>query len=166
MENASPPDLNDAAPPSQDRLGSWKAIAAYVNRDVTTVQRWEKREGMPIHRHVHDKRGSVYAFRSELDAWMRNRRPQPEEESGPGPRRKLPAVAWIALAALAVAGMGFVIWTMTRQAAAPRDLLAGARITPLTDFEGREQAAAIRSEERRVGKECCARRCAHDGTET
>src|SRR5688572_31744477 len=66
--------------PSQDRLGSWKAIAAYVNRDVTTVQRWERREGMPVHRHVHDKRGSVYAFRSELDAWIEDRRPASRSE--------------------------------------------------------------------------------------
>jgi hypothetical protein len=54
--------------PPETRLDSWKEIAGYVRRDVTTVQRWEKREGMPIHRHVHDKRGSVYAFSSELDA--------------------------------------------------------------------------------------------------
>src|SRR5687767_15926245 len=54
---------------SEDRLDSWKAISVYLKRDVSTVQRWEKREGMPVHRHVHDKLGSVYAFRSELDAW-------------------------------------------------------------------------------------------------
>ena len=47
--------------PSEKRLDSWKEIAAYLNRDVTTVQRWEKRERMPVHRHVHQKRGSVYA---------------------------------------------------------------------------------------------------------
>ena len=57
----------------EDRLDSWKEIAAYLKRDVTTVQRWEKREGMPVHRHVHDKLGSVYAFRIELDAWARSR---------------------------------------------------------------------------------------------
>src|SRR5512132_4066086 len=56
-----------------DRLDSWKEIATYLKRDVTTVQRWEKREGMPVHRHLHDKGGSIYAFRSDLDAWARNR---------------------------------------------------------------------------------------------
>jgi TolB-like protein/Tfp pilus assembly protein PilF len=35
---------------------------------------------MPIHRHVHDKRGSVYALGSELDAWLRSRRLHLEEE--------------------------------------------------------------------------------------
>jgi Tol biopolymer transport system component len=57
----------------EDRLDSWKEIAAYLKRDVTTVQRWEKREGMPVRRHQHDKLGSVYAFRSELDTWTRHR---------------------------------------------------------------------------------------------
>src|ERR1700731_71301 len=69
--------------PPEDRLDSWKEIAAYLNRDVTTVQRWEKREGMPVHRHQHDRIGSVYAFSSELDAWAQNRSLQLEEEVQP-----------------------------------------------------------------------------------
>src|SRR5580704_19772956 len=67
--SGTPPSVS----PAEDRLDSWKEIAAYLNRDVTTVQRWEKREGMPVHRQLHDKMGSVYAFRSELDAWMQSR---------------------------------------------------------------------------------------------
>jgi TolB-like protein/Tfp pilus assembly protein PilF len=62
-----------------DRLDSWKEIAAYFHRDVKTVQRWEKREGMPVHRHLHDRIGSVYAFSSELDAWSQGRRLRLEE---------------------------------------------------------------------------------------
>jgi hypothetical protein len=68
------PGIMPTLRPSEDRLDSWKEIATYLNRDVTTVQRWEKREGMPVHRHVHDKRGSVYALTEELDAWMQGRR--------------------------------------------------------------------------------------------
>src|SRR6202040_4343146 len=59
--------------PPEDRLDSWKEIASYLKRDVTTVQRWEKREGMPVHRHLHDRMGSVYAFRAELEAWAASR---------------------------------------------------------------------------------------------
>ena len=59
--------------PTAVRLDSWKEIAAYLRRDVTTVQRWEKREGMPVHRHQHDKMGSVYALATELDAWAKSR---------------------------------------------------------------------------------------------
>src|ERR1700720_3152390 len=69
------PDTASSPKPPEDRLDSWKEIATYLNRDVTTVQRWEKREGMPVHRHVHDKLGSVYASRFELDAWARSRNP-------------------------------------------------------------------------------------------
>ena len=35
------------------RLESWKEIAAYPKRDVTTLQRWEKQEGLPIYRLRH-----------------------------------------------------------------------------------------------------------------
>ncbi len=51
------------------RLDSWKEIASYFRREVRTVQLWEKREGLPVHRHFHKQLGSVFAFRSELDAW-------------------------------------------------------------------------------------------------
>jgi pentatricopeptide repeat protein len=73
------------------RLDSWKEIAAYLNRDVTTVQRWEKREGMPVYRHVHDKRGSVYAVAQELDRWLENRRPRLEQEIEAEERRSQPS---------------------------------------------------------------------------
>jgi tetratricopeptide (TPR) repeat protein len=55
------------------RLDSWKEIAAYLQRDVTTVRRWEKREGLPVHRHRHAALGSVYAFTNEIDSWQRGR---------------------------------------------------------------------------------------------
>src|SRR6476620_9884905 len=69
------PSFDTAPSPGtpEDRLNSWKEIATYLSRDVTTVQRWEKREGMPVHRHQHDRMGSVYAFRTDLDAWARSR---------------------------------------------------------------------------------------------
>ncbi len=66
------------------RLDSWKEIARYLNRDESTVQRWEKRESMPVHRHVHEKRGSVYAYPAELDAWWQGRRQQLEPKRANG----------------------------------------------------------------------------------
>ena len=71
-----------SASPLEDRLDSWKEIAAYLKRDVTTVQRWEKREEMPVHRHLHDRIGSVYASRADLDAWMRSRNLRIGQENG------------------------------------------------------------------------------------
>ncbi len=79
------------------RLDSWKQIAAYVDRHVTTVRRWEKEESLPVHRHVHSKLDSVYAYSMELDAWLERRQP---DQSGtpaakttpcvPGPSGSLP----------------------------------------------------------------------------
>jgi hypothetical protein len=57
----------------RDRLGSWKDIANHLNRNPRTVQRWERVEAMPVHRHVHEKGSSVYAFTEEVDAWQRSR---------------------------------------------------------------------------------------------
>lgn len=72
-----------------ERLVSWKEIATYLNRGARTVQRWEREEGLPVHRLRHDKLGSVYAYKSELDAWWDGRRAGLEgketAEREPGP---------------------------------------------------------------------------------
>ena len=86
------PGTSPTESPPRNRLDSWKEIAAYLKRDVTTVQRWEKREGMPVHRHLHDRIGSVYAFISELDAWQLSRKltleEEPEEQAAGVPGKK------------------------------------------------------------------------------
>ena len=56
-----------------ERLEGWKQIAAYLKRDVRTVQRWERTEQFPVRRQMHRKLGSVLAFRNELDHWMDKR---------------------------------------------------------------------------------------------
>jgi len=52
-----------------ERLESWKKIAAYLRRDVRTVQRWEQSNGLPVHRHQRAQRAIPYAYAKELDAW-------------------------------------------------------------------------------------------------
>jgi serine/threonine-protein kinase len=59
------------------RLESWKEIAAYLGRDVRTAQRWERHGRLPVHRLPHGKRGSVFAYASELDAWRESQEPAP-----------------------------------------------------------------------------------------
>src|SRR6187549_1762448 len=63
-------------PRREDRLDSWKEIAGYLNRSVRTLYRWEKDEGLPVHRHQHKELGSVFAYKSELDAWVSARSPE------------------------------------------------------------------------------------------
>ena len=54
--------MGDAA---NDRLESWKEIAAHLKRDVRTVQRWEKREGLPVYRDAGGSLATIHASRSE-----------------------------------------------------------------------------------------------------
>lgn len=161
-------DPSATKPPADQRLDSWKAIAAYLGRDVTTVQRWERREGLPVHRHVHDKLGSVYAFRAEIDAWLRLRRhagtdgaesatgtaDTPPDESGGGsqPAAAVPlpatpvasrATAWFWLGGTLVVCAALVLWVSARKVGTSVDPLDGAQYQVLSDFEGSEQAAAI-----------------------
>jgi Tol biopolymer transport system component len=153
-----PPGTLPSARAAQDRLDSWKEIAAYLNRDVTTVQRWEKREGMPVHRHLHDRMGSVYGSRGELDAWARGRNLRSAQENGSSataadPPTQLPPPAittsrskWNFVlplaAAAALLAIGASLW-LQRTEYFWRNPIANARFQAVTDFGGVEQAAAI-----------------------
>jgi hypothetical protein len=70
------------SPEANDRLDSWKEIASHLQRTVRTVQRWERREGLPVHRHLHQRANSVYARKSELDEWW-NHEPHSREIERP-----------------------------------------------------------------------------------
>ena len=160
MNGSSP----GGSPPNaaQDRLDSWKAIAGYLKRDVTTAQRWERREGMPVHRHLHDKQGSVYAYRSELDAWWENRRTRlvpTEGSAGEPPDEAIAATQrsplgspnqagsrrWLlaGFAAIVLVLAAGAYWLVVRHDTAGHDFLGNARVTQLADLSGTEQAAAI-----------------------
>jgi Tol biopolymer transport system component len=154
---------NGAAVHSQqdDRLDSWKKIASYLKRDVSTVQRWERREAMPVHRHRHDKQGSVFAFRSELDAWWESRRtrltqedagevdrtagitPSAEAASRTTARRARPTGLVLVLAAAALLIAGALAWFAAESIFSWRSPLANAKFIRLSDFAGTAQAAAI-----------------------
>lgn len=121
-----------------DLLDSWKEIATYLKREVRTVQRWEKSLGLPVRRLSHDKQGTVFAYKSEIDAWWREREtkiaedetdattspvgPVPEESvdrentenAGPRPHTRRAVLAAIVIG-LIVAGAGLpVAWRHVR----------------------------------------------------
>lgn len=153
MGEPSPSTPQPERPP-EDRLDSWKEIAEYLRRDVTTVQRWEKREGMPVHRHVHDKIGSVYAFRADLDAWTRGRSVRTLQENGEKavaaePVAQVPAervpFGWRTLSIIALAAIfsiGAILWLRAREYFW-RNPIANARFQRITDFDGVAEAAAV-----------------------
>ena len=141
--------------PTEERLDSWKEIAAYLRRDVTTVQRWERREGMPVHRHLHDKRGSVYAVSTELDAWIlgRNARSAGENESaGSGNDSPEKVTLWpsttfarwfvLVPAAVILLALTTGIWLQRREFFW-HNPIASASFRTLTDFDRVQGAAAI-----------------------
>src|SRR4029434_9495283 len=90
-ENVPTPGAEPREPATRERLDSWKEIASYLNRSVRTVARWESEEGLPVHRHVHSKTGTVYAYRLEIDAWWANRGKQIENEP---PRAQASSKPW------------------------------------------------------------------------
>ena len=126
----------------RDRLESWKEIAAYLNRSERTVRRWEEKEGLPVHRLAHDKRGSVYAFTWELDKWRDSRRQLVEAEptdvarkNGAHRRRFVWAVA--ALSAVSLLSGG--VWWFARQESSPAARQPdpeAVRLAQLANFSG------------------------------
>lgn len=67
------------------KFDSWKEIARYLDRHITTCQRWEKEFGLPVHRLDESSRARVFAFKEEIDIWL-------EEKAGDikfKPRRRL-----------------------------------------------------------------------------
>jgi len=122
---------NTSADAQGRRLESWKEIAGYLGRDVTTVRRWEKREGLPVHRLQHNKLGSIYAYTKELDTW-RNERVPAAAIDAPEASQLLELAAtgnnhrpkgthwprrWLAICAIAVLTLVAVIYVTTRSRA-------------------------------------------------
>ena len=95
------PDAVGRTPSAASRLDSWKEIAEYLRRGLTTVQRWERDEGLPIHRHLHTTGGSVFAYVEDLDKWLAGREsaamfapgrssPSTDEDAGGTPGGAMP----------------------------------------------------------------------------
>ncbi len=96
---------NGERAPDGERLDSWKDVASYFGKSVSTVQRWEKHEGLPVRRHLHAKKGSIYAYRSEMDSWRTGRgRELFQAEDTPEPRAAQKR-AWVRLVPLLMAAV-------------------------------------------------------------
>jgi Tol biopolymer transport system component/predicted DNA-binding transcriptional regulator AlpA len=122
-----------------ERLESWKAIAERLGKSVTTVRRWEREEGLPVRRQEHLKRGSVVAFGSELDTWLRSRTtPLPEQESLPvaAPRRKGRRLLVLTSGAVVLAATCYLLTAET-----PLVRVGHLLLTPYPGHEGRASFA-------------------------
>jgi Tol biopolymer transport system component len=116
--------MADTAPSVQSiragsRLETWKEIAAYLKRDVRTVQRWEKTEGLPVRRHLHAKSATVYAHRAELDLWWEQRRPRLEAPEAGEPRSRRMVIGVLAVAVLSLSAVGLLWWRLPQAKGQP-----------------------------------------------
>jgi len=131
MSPPRPSPIPRSGPATSDggrRLDSWKEIAQYLGRDVRSLQRWENAEGLPVHRHQHQKRSTVFAWTAELDRWLAARsQPAPEAATLPEPVEPVEAAAparseargprrWVALLG-GLALIAFGLWSPWRSAA-------------------------------------------------
>jgi WD40-like Beta Propeller Repeat len=106
-------------PGPDDRLDSWKEIAAHLKRGVRTVQRWERVGGLPVHRL--DPQGSVFAYKAELDAWWAGSQQtnapaegQERSSAAPSPRFRWIGAATLSVVLVAVTGVAVARWVVVR----------------------------------------------------
>ena len=111
-------------PSNNGALTSWKEIAAHFHREVRTVQRWEKEEGLPVHRHLHQRQSSVYAYREELEAWWHERGAQLAAASPPTSWEK--RNSWFLLSAVPIVLVlvGLFLWKNPHPAPDPPAVVA------------------------------------------
>ncbi|RYD68475.1 MAG: tetratricopeptide repeat protein [Sphingomonadales bacterium] len=138
------------------RLNGWKAIAAFFDRDRTTVARWARERDLPVHHIPGGKQRSVFAFEHELAAWARQHAAEVEAVDVPSvvedPASLPPAVtaprrwSWIVAAAfvsLVTFAAAYLLWP--RQPAAPRPSPAHAAV--MADYLAARDAWARRTPE-------------------
>jgi Tol biopolymer transport system component len=137
----------------RERLDSWKEIARYLNRDVRTVQRWEETGGLPVYRRAKGRlKGSpVYAYKSELDAWLRQSPPPPvEKEAQPGlavsTGRNRSLALWVAGLVLILAVGGAMVWRFARSKAPAPPL----RVVRLSSYPGQARQPAFSPDGRQL----------------
>ena len=124
-------------------LGSWKEIADYLDKEIHTCWRWEKELGLPVHRiDSQSSRSRVFAYKSEIDQWLRERANGHEPQAAPQRVRSkvLPAVLILAMAGVIV----LAVWYLgfRHSVARPRsERLMTIAVFPFSDANGTEQEA-------------------------
>jgi Tol biopolymer transport system component len=142
-----------APPGPEDRLDSWKEIAAYLKRGIRTVQRWEQFSGLPVRRLETERPGSVFAYKQEIDAWWASRQPgwqEPQPSSTGSPIAGRHWIVWAVAASALLAGVGAAVTRWSNSGASEMRALdpvpltsdLGSGIDPTFSPDGNEIAYA------------------------
>ncbi|MDP3719956.1 MAG: hypothetical protein Q8T13_19520 [Acidobacteriota bacterium] len=111
-------------PAGDHRLDSWKAIADYLGRDIGTVRRWERLQGLPVRRVPGGRGSSVFAYTTEIDAWLKGPQSEAPVASQPAPQ-PIPVrwSGWVIAPLVLIAMLALAF----RGTSAPRADVAGLR---------------------------------------
>jgi tetratricopeptide (TPR) repeat protein len=149
MDASRPADTARSRPVIRppERLDGWKSIAAYFGRDRTTVIRWARERGLPVHRIPGGRTGTVYALRTELERWAGMPGVASEVEMPPVPEPVMPVAPppvdtkrrRLIVAGVALAGAASVSLLVDRASTA-----AGSAITLPADPQVATQFLAAR----------------------
>ncbi len=136
------------------RLDGWKAIANFLGRERTTAIRWANERGLPVHRVPGGRTGTVYALRSELEAWLAGGRDEPPPPDlivaappAPAPETRRHIRPHTLIAAVVAAAVAVVAFLWLRGAATPDAAVSIAAITsPTASGESRDFARALNAD--------------------
>jgi TolB-like protein len=100
----------------EEVLDSWKAISRYLDRNVRTCARWEQKLGMPVHRiDVNSSRSKVFAYKSEIDEWLKERASNKEIQKKPLLENRWAVAGLMSLFILVIAvGLMFLLNWLSR----------------------------------------------------
>jgi hypothetical protein len=122
-------------------LSSWKEISEFLKCDVKTCRRWERSAGLPIHRVSNRSKSRVFAYREELDAWVRKRAAanlpvrHPAATIARRPLHLWPAVAILAVVILVAL---YAVFTVARGRRVPFDFRIEHSVLIILDNKERE----------------------------
>jgi len=100
---------SESEPSGEIPLQGWKEIGTHLERDESTARRWERDARLPVRRHLGDRRSSVYAFKSEIDAWRARRVPAPSMDHITKAQQNKGVWIWGAAATVCVLGVGLAL---------------------------------------------------------
>lgn len=129
--------VDQPSPLQPESIRGWKEISRYLGVSQRTAQIWEASQGLPVRR-TGGSRGSVYALKEDLDAWMRQEHAEVGQARQARARRsRLWITAVAGAGAVTLAAAAWLTWLPGSAAATEIRLEAEAAVG--LDKQGRER---------------------------